>query len=74
MIVRDAPTNPLRALTEAQLGVLHWIAEGLPNPEIAERLSVCEQTVKFHARDIYRRLGVRNRVEAAVTYHIWCAS
>ena len=40
------------------------MAEGLSNLDIASKLYVTEQTVKFHLSNIYRKLGVGNRTEA----------
>jgi DNA-binding NarL/FixJ family response regulator len=37
----------------------------MDNDQIATRLYISRNTVKFHVRTIYRRLGVHNRVEAA---------
>jgi NarL family two-component system response regulator LiaR len=51
-------------LTIRELAILKLVAEGLPNLEIASKLFVTEQTVKFHLTNIYRKLGVRNRTEA----------
>ncbi|HJZ61112.1 MAG TPA: response regulator transcription factor [Miltoncostaeaceae bacterium] len=51
-------------LTERELSILRLVAEGLSNLEIANRLFVTEQTVKFHLSNIYRKLGVSNRTEA----------
>jgi DNA-binding CsgD family transcriptional regulator len=48
--------------------VLRLISSGLTNAEAARRLSVSVHAVKFHLAGIYRRLGVNNRTEAAVTY------
>lgn len=45
--------------------ILRMIAEGSSNEEIAHTLSLSPNTVKFHVRALYSRLGVRNRVEAA---------
>ena len=61
----DAPPTDVPALTRSELAVLRAAAQGLPNKEIATRLSVTEQTVKFHLTKIYRKLGVANRTEAA---------
>ncbi len=41
---------------------------GLTNREIATRLSVTPHAIKFHLASVYRKLGVTNRTEAAVTY------
>ncbi len=48
--------------------ILALIAEGCGNDEIAQRLELSPNTVKFHVRALYARLGVRNRVEAANWY------
>jgi len=52
-------------LTERELTILRAVARGLSNPAIGRELCVTEQTVKFHLTNIYRKLGVRNRTEAA---------
>jgi DNA-binding NarL/FixJ family response regulator len=52
-------------ITDSELRVLRAIAEGLSNKQIAEKLVVTEQTVKFHLTNIYRKLDVSNRTEAA---------
>jgi DNA-binding NarL/FixJ family response regulator len=41
------------------------VARGLSNQAIAKELWVTEQTVKFHLHNVYRKLGVKNRTEAA---------
>jgi DNA-binding NarL/FixJ family response regulator len=52
------------ALTPRQVEVLKLVSRGYSNEEIAERLDVRPNTVKFHISEIFRRLGVRNRIEA----------
>jgi two-component system, NarL family, response regulator DevR len=54
-------------LSERQLKILRLIAEGFSNREIASRVYLSENTVKSHVQEIFRKLGVRNRVEAALT-------
>jgi DNA-binding NarL/FixJ family response regulator len=51
-------------LTDRELSILRLVAEGLSNLDIASKLYVTEQTVKFHLSNIYRKLGVANRTEA----------
>lgn len=63
--VHPAPkTSGVDVLTERELSILRLVAEGLSNLDIANRLFVTEQTVKFHLSNIYRKLGVANRTEA----------
>jgi DNA-binding NarL/FixJ family response regulator len=60
-----AATNPLVQLSPRQREVLHLLSLGMDNDQIAARLYISRNTVKFHVRTIYGRLGVHNRVEAA---------
>ena len=57
--------DPLESLSERQLEVLELVSEGCSYDEIGARLFITANTVKFHLRTIYLRLGVRNRVAAA---------
>jgi DNA-binding NarL/FixJ family response regulator len=52
-------------LTERELVIVRAVARGLSNEAIAKELWVAEQTVKFHLTNIYRKLDVSNRTEAA---------
>jgi DNA-binding NarL/FixJ family response regulator len=53
------------ALSEREGVVLEAVARGLSNREIGRQLWISEQTVKFHLRNIYRKLGISSRTEAA---------
>jgi two-component system response regulator DesR len=64
----DSDDDPLLALSARQREVLELVSQGCRNDEIAQRLFVSYNTVKFHMHEIYARLGVRNRVEAAQLY------
>ena len=57
---------PGRTLTKREREVLSLLAGGLSNREIADRLSLSEKTVKAHLASIFRKLGVPNRVRAAM--------
>ena len=52
-------------LTERELTILRAIADGMSNDGIAKKFWIAEQTVKFHLTNIYRKLQVANRTEAA---------
>ncbi len=61
-------TNPVDALTERELEVLAMFSAGLATKTIASNLRISPQTVRTHARSIYRKLGVTNRVQAILLY------
>jgi DNA-binding NarL/FixJ family response regulator len=56
----------LEALTDRESELLQLIMRGLPNKEIAQAMSLSENTVKYHVKHILHKLGVQNRTEAAV--------
>jgi DNA-binding NarL/FixJ family response regulator len=57
-------------LSGRELEVLRLVASGATNSEIARKLWVTEQTVKFHLSNIYRKLEVGNRTEASRYAHV----
>jgi two-component system, NarL family, nitrate/nitrite response regulator NarL len=58
----------LWALTPRELEVLRMISSGMTNAEAGRRLELSVHAIKFHLAEVYRRLGVSNRTEAAVAY------
>lgn len=63
--VRTSLEQPIyEALTERELEVLHLLAQGMPNKEIAAHLVISERTAKFHVSSIMGKLGATNRTEA----------
>ena len=58
----------LLVLTPRELDVLKLVASGMTNAEAGRNLQLSVHAIKFHLAAIYRRLGVSNRTEAAVTY------
>ena len=60
-----APIRGEVTLSERETVVLEAVARGLSNREIGRQLWISEQTVKFHLRNVYRKLGISSRTEAA---------
>jgi DNA-binding NarL/FixJ family response regulator len=58
------PTDPGVQLTERELQVLRGMSQGKSNGQIARELYLSEDTVKTHARRLFRKLGVRDRAQA----------
>jgi DNA-binding NarL/FixJ family response regulator len=54
-------------LTERELELLSLVAEGLSNRAAAQALSISENTVKYHMRNILQKLGAQNRTEAVAS-------
>lgn len=61
------PATPFSKLTPRELEILERIAGGLSNKMIAQALLITDGTVKLHVKAILRKLGMRSRVEAAVS-------
>jgi NarL family two-component system response regulator LiaR len=59
--VESATIEPL---TKRELEILNLVAQGLTNPQIAERLVISPSTVQFHVHNILGKLGVGTRTEA----------
>jgi len=60
------PERP-ESLTPREMDVLHLLAQGHSNKEIARALQLVEETVKFHVRHILSKLGVQSRTQAVLT-------
>ena len=52
------------ALSDREISILHLMAEGLSNQEISRRISLSENTVKYHLKNIFQKLHAHNRTEA----------
>jgi DNA-binding NarL/FixJ family response regulator len=76
MVVRsfttDSPkvpdSNGTEQLSSREMEILALVAEGCPNKEIAARLSISSGTVRTHLMNIYEKLHVHCRTEAAAKY------
>jgi DNA-binding CsgD family transcriptional regulator len=63
-LLRQRPGSTASSLTGQERRVLHHVAAGLTNAEVAERLVVAPCTVRKHLENAYRKLGVTNRMAA----------
>jgi LuxR family maltose regulon positive regulatory protein len=61
---KEETIDMVEPLTEREIEVLKHIAQGFTNQEVAQELVLSLYTVKSHARNIYSKLGVKNRTEA----------
>jgi NarL family two-component system response regulator LiaR len=56
----------MKPLSRRETQVLHYLAEGKTDKEIANVLNISPETVKNHVQRIYRKIGVHRRTRAAV--------
>ena len=64
MLQREAGMRRIATiLTARETEVMRAVAKGLSNQQIAEKLFVSEGTIKIHVHNIYRKLGINNRVD-----------
>lgn len=61
---RGRSDSGIARLTERELEILRWVAEGHSNKAIGQLLSISENTVKYYMKNILQKLGARNRAEA----------
>ena len=66
LIDRDSDKEKMKLLTDRELEVLIQIASGLLNKEIATTLNISERTVKNHISNIFKKIDVADRTQAAV--------
>jgi len=66
--VRKIYQNPLTTLTKRELEVLSALAAGRTNKQIAAAQGVSPNTVKFHIKNLFEKLGVNNRSQAIALY------
>ena len=66
MIDRDSDSIKIESLTKRELEVLKNLSYGMYNKEIAEKLDISERTVKNHISNIFKKIEVTDRTQAAV--------
>lgn len=64
---RSGQANGIQ-LTHKQQQVMHYLASGLSNKEIARKLELSPETIKTHLREIFTRMNVKNRTQAVSLY------
>ena len=64
-------SDPLSGLSDQEKVLLDLLGEGLTNKQIAERMFLAEKTVRNHVTGILAKLGVENRVQAALRAAQW---
>lgn len=66
LINRDIDKDKLESLTNREVEVIKFIAKGMLNKEIATALGISERTVKNHISNIFKKIDVGDRTQAAV--------
>ena len=66
LVARDVDKEKLESLTKREIDVLILVANGMFNKEIAIKLNISERTVKNHISNIFKKLDVSDRTQAAV--------
>lgn len=66
MVERDIEKEKIDLLTKRELEVLKLLSVGLYNKEIGEKLNISERTVKNHISNIFKKIEVTDRTQAAV--------
>lgn len=66
--VRELDLNPLAGLTEREREILESLSKGMTNQQLAEALDISLNTVKFHLKNLYGKMGAENRSQAVAKY------
>ena len=66
LVARDSDKDKIDLLTKREMEVLIQVAKGMFNKEIANTLDISERTVKNHISNIFRKIDVNDRTQAAV--------
>jgi DNA-binding CsgD family transcriptional regulator len=61
----ERPVSGWQSLTDTERNVAALAAQGLTNPQVAAQMFVSPHTVKYHLRQVFRKLGIASRVELA---------
>jgi DNA-binding CsgD family transcriptional regulator len=61
----ERPVSGWDSLTGTERSVAELVAQGRTNPQVADQMFISPHTVKFHLRQVFRKLGIGSRVELA---------
>ena len=67
--VRELRADPISTLSRKERALLEALAEGLTNKQLATRLGISANTVKFHLSNVFDKLSVKNRTQAIAFYY-----
>ena len=67
--IRELETDPISTLSRKERAILDALAEGLTNKQLAARLEISTNTVKFHLSNIFDKLSVKNRAQAIAHFY-----
>ena len=63
------PTGILQNFSKREVDIIHEIAAGLSNQEIAAKMTIAQSTVKWYVKNIYSKLDVHSRAQAMIKIH-----
>ncbi len=66
LVQLESESDMLKDITKREKEILIYIAEGKSNIDISKYLSISEQTVKNHISNLFKKIGVKDRTQAAV--------
>ncbi|MGW0875521.1 helix-turn-helix transcriptional regulator [Streptomyces sp. NPDC002740] len=66
---RCRPRSGVRGLTDTEYAVAKLVSQGLTNGETAEQLFLSRHTVAFHLRKVFQKVGIKSRLELAVSWN-----
>jgi two-component system nitrate/nitrite response regulator NarP len=67
--VRALNQDPMAQLTQRERNLMAALSRGLSNKALADELAISVNTVKFHLRNLFEKLGVTSRAQAIALYY-----
>jgi len=65
-LLPSASAHPTKSLSDREVEVLQLLTQGMANKQIGRALGITERTVKVHVGNVFRRIGVTDRISAAM--------